>query len=752
VRLRPPILLTLSYGAGLMTGLLRFVDPWSAAGVALAVTLAARRPLATMLTVAFALGMASATVAWQYERGSCGARLPAGTLRLSARLLEPADSGEGRIQLQPLGAGCHGSVAARWPPGRPLPAGTQALLQGRWIARPGPANRPGGTLIVASAHPTGGAGAAYLRNSISQATRSLYGARAPLVDALVVGRRGGIDRELQDQFAQSGLVHLLSISGFHVGVITAWVFLLANLLRLGRSRALALAAAVSVLYVAFLGWPAPATRAAALAVLLALSRVRQRRVDPNALLSATCLCVLLVDPWSVLDLGGWLSAAALWGAAIFTRWTDRALGTAIWWRTLGSSVGATLATAPFTAGALGTVAMIGVVLNFGAIPLAALTIPGVFASLLLWPLLPGLAGALAGGAGLGLHGLEVLARAGAAVPNGHVVEPAELRSALPWAAVLGLSLWATRRHNTLPEALRRWSWAGVAALWLALLANFATRASDTGSQLALHFLDVGQGDGALLRTPAGHWVVIDAGPRSEQGDAGRRVMVPFLTRHGARNLSLVFVSHAHADHLGGILSVLDRYRAGAVIEPGEQVADPLYYAFLNQLASEAIPWHVGGRGERFTLDSVSFTILHPDRRWAHWGEDVNEDSLVLLVEYRGFQALFAGDAGFPAELEMRGRTRPVDLLKVGHHGSRGSTGDDWLGALHPLAAIISVGRNNYGHPSPVTLFRLRRHRVEVWRTDEAGSVSVTTDGREMTVHSRSREMKFDVRDNPGAQE
>src|SRR6185312_4148175 len=153
--------------------------------------------------------------------------------------------------------------------------------------RPGVAGRPMGTLVVTD--PGQGSGRATaserIRGALARASRSLYGARAPLVDALVLGRRSGIDRDLQDRFAQSGLVHLLSISGFHVGVITAWVFLLARLGHLGRGPALGLAAVVSVLYVAFLGWPAPAARAAALAVILALSRIRQRRVEPNALLS-----------------------------------------------------------------------------------------------------------------------------------------------------------------------------------------------------------------------------------------------------------------------------------------------------------------------------------------------------------------------------------------------------------------------------------------------------------------------------------
>jgi competence protein ComEC len=119
---------------------------------------------------------------------------------------------------------------------------------------------------------------------------------------------------------------------------------------------------------------------------------------------------------------------------------------------------------------------------------------------------------------------------------------------------------------------------------------------------------------------------------------------------------------------------------------------------------------------------------------------------VLLIEYRAFQVLFAGDAGFPAEQEMLTRTRPVDLLKVGHHGSRGSSGSDWLNALRPDAAVLSVGRNNYGHPSPETLVRLRRRAVEVWRTDQDGTVAVTTDGRQMTIRSRDRSEIYDVRE------
>ena len=118
---------------------------------------------------------------------------------------------------------------------------------------------------------------------------------------------------------------------------------------------------------------------------------------------------------------------------------------------------------------------------------------------------------------------------------------------------------------------------------------------------------------------------------------------------------------------------------------------------------------------------------------------------MLLVEYGDFQALFAGDAGFPAERRCGAGSGRVDLLKVGHHGSRGSTGDAWLDALAPTVAVISLGRNDYGHPAPATLERLRRHGVAVQRTDREGTITVVTDGRRMTVQSRGGTADYDVR-------
>jgi competence protein ComEC len=743
---RPVILFTAVYWAGLATGLLRFGEPvWV---YVLAVGAAVwGRGWGLLVGAALLAGRLGGELAVHLERAQCAAQIPEGRIRLWVRVLDPVDAGGGRITLAP-DAACRGHFSARWPRGQAVEAGARAEVSGYWMPRPGLGGRPGGTLAVTQTVVTPGQASLSerLHNHLYAASHRLYGTRAGMVDALILGRRGAIDADLQDRFARSGLVHLLSISGFHVGLITAWVFLLCRLARAGRTRSLAIAATTSAAYVAFLGWPAPAARAAALAAIVARCHSGQRRVQPNALLAATCLAVLLVDPWAALDLGGWLSAAALWGASRFTRWSDRALGTGFWARTTFSSLGATLATAPITAAFLGTVALAGLLLNFPAIPLAALAVPGVLASLFVLPVWPGGAAALAAGSGLGLHLLELSAAAGAALPLGHfLVEAGTVGALLPWVALLGAALWVLAERNTVGEAGRRAGWTATAVVWLGLASDTIRYPSPDGSRgLALHFLDVGQGDGAALRTPGGRWLVIDAGPADERRDAGRRVVAPFLERQGVGSLAAIVVSHAHADHMGGVPALLGRFPVGLLLEPGAPVADPAYAALLTALDRGGVAWHPARAGETFTLDGVRFSVLHPTAGWDEWGEDVNEDSVVLLVEYGDFQALFTGDAGFPAESHLRGRLGQVDLLKVGHHGSRGSTGEEMLDSLRPLAAVISVGRNDYGHPSPEALARLERRGIPVRRTDRDGTVSVTSDGTTMSILSRQGEVTYPV--------
>ncbi|MCU0620399.1 MAG: DNA internalization-related competence protein ComEC/Rec2 [Gemmatimonadales bacterium] len=738
----PVVLLSFAYGAGLLTGPARFWAPACVVAVALAALLRGRR--VAWLAMAVALGAAAAGVALRAESGRCAAMWTAGRLAVDLRVDEPVSDDGGLGRATPRRAGCRGAVLVRWPRGTARWAGDMVRVHAEWVPASSRWRPAGGVLRVEEVASRGQRHtlADRVRNAAVAASRRLYGHRAGLVDALVLGQRGAMDRELRDDFAASGLVHLLSISGFHVGLLAGWLVLLLRFTGVGAMPAMTGGALLASAYVAFVGWQGPAVRAAALLWVLALMRARQRVARPGATLGLSALVVLLLDPWAVTDLGAGLSVLSLWGAVRFARWTAAVGGRGWGWQAGASSVGATMATAPLTAAVLGTVAPVGIVLNFVAIPLAAVAVPGVFASLALAPVATFASESLAAGAGLALHLLEWLARVGARVPSGHLIVPADPRHAVPWAAALAVLCWATPRGAGVSVAWPRLGLALGIALWGGLLPGQGPfRGRDAG--LALHFLDVGQGDAALILTPGGHAVLVDAGPRTDRDDAGRRVVVPYLRRLGVRRVSALVVSHGHLDHVGGVGAVFRSLSVDLTLEPVAPVSDAAYGDFLAALAASGGAWAPARPGVDFELDGVRFRVVHPDSGWSGWGLDANEDSVVLLVEYGGFRALLAGDAGAAAEAALRGRIGPVDVLKVGHHGSAGSTTAGWLEEVRPRVAVISVGRNRYGHPSPSVLARLGAQRASVWRTDRDGTVSVTVEPQALRVAGRHRAVQVD---------
>ena len=740
-RIAGAALLALSFGAGLATGLARFPD-WLI--VPLGAVIAAwllRREWWVVALPTFAFGVVWGTRTAAGAAQSCAAVLPLGEQQFTLRTIEPG-SGSGRVAV----GGCEGTVTARWPRTADYPAGVSLRATARWLPQPKPLGRPSGLLVVTRVGALHGQPVAIdrLRTAIARATDTLYRRRAPLVDALITGRRGELDAGLRQDFAAAGLIHLLAISGFHVGLLAAWVLLLLRVARVQRHVAEVLAAAAALGYAAFLGLPPPATRAAGLLVLAAWCRWRQRNVRPDAMLGGSALLVLTFDPWSITDVGAWLSVLAVGGMMLATRWSDRAIGTGALTRGFSGSIGATLATAPVSALVFGRVALIGIILNLVAIPLTALAVPALLASLLAFPWAPGLAGAFAASGNMLLAGLELIARVGARAPAVGESGAGSLLAAVPWLVILAAAWWSIHDRSTVREAIRRTAWVGTVVAWGLLLWSIIPARAIGKGDLTLLFVDVGQGDAALIRTPGGHWVAIDAGPLSTGWDAGRQVLVPLLRRYRVAQLDAFVMSHAHLDHIGGASSLFTALPVGLVIEPGERVVEPAYEAWLATLAARGTRWHPTEAGVAWTIDSVHFLVRHPPREWPYWGDNLNEDSIVLEVSYHDFAALLMGDAGFVAESRLAGSVPHVDVLRVGHHGSRSASSEEFLAATHPAVAVISVGRNRYGHPAPETMDRLGAAAIRVWRTDREGTISVVTDGRQFTVRGGRTAATFEA--------
>jgi competence protein ComEC len=704
----PPVAqLAIAYGAGLWVGLV-FLIPTGAVWILACLAASAvglwgwRGILVGVGLVGVATGAAKETQesaycsrVWEPGVHSVVVQLhdqPGGRMTTTGSVVHSAD-------------GCEGTLRLRMPTDT-VPGGSRLVIAGQYRGR--------GTFRVERLLVLGRRRAwrFALRDAVGRRIRSLYGTRAPLVEAIILGRRDDVDPQLRRSFVNAGIAHLLAISGLHVGVLAGWIVILLRVVG-GRRLAWSCSAWVVWCYVLLLGFPAPATRAAAFITILGIARVRQRHPPPGAVLAVALTWVLAVDPSAATSVGAWLSAAAVWG-------TRAGTGSARRFRLVRASLGATLATAPITAYAFGSVAPIGVFANLVAVPLAGVAVPGLFLSLLFGDL-------FAGGTALVLAVMERLAFWCAQVPGGHLVGVQGIRFAAPWVAILSAAIWLRARRPSLAVIRRGLMLVGVFVSWGLVAFPLACR-RDRAAELVLSFLDVGQGDAVVLRTPGQAWVLIDGGPRVAGHDAGRRVVLPFLRRQGVGELSAVVVSHGDADHLGGIPAIVSDLAPNLVVDPGQPIGSELYLEYLETLDRVGSEWRAVRAGDMLEIDSVQMKVLHPSSEWINHELEPNENSVVLRVTYGCFTALLAGDIGWRAESLLLASVGEADLLKVGHHGSAGGTTDAWLGEVKPRAAVISVGSNNYGHPSPATLGRLKARGAAVFRTDRGGTVTVRTNG------------------------
>ena len=254
----------------------------------------------------------------------------------------------------------------------------------------------------------------------------------------------------------------------------------------------------------------------------------------------------------------------------------------------------------------------------------------------------------------------------------------------------------------------------------------------------MHFIDVGQGDAALVVTPHGRALMIDTGgTRDGAYDIGARVDVPYLHHYGVRRLDYIILTHAHEDHAGGAGGIVRRLPVGMVLtahEPRTEYARVLGFSLAAPEMQHMAPAEAG---EHIELDGVAIDILYAPQEASADGSG-NEYSNVIRVRYGAASFLFTGDLIAAQEKAMldEGKEPRCTVLKVAHHGSKTSTTEAFLAAAAPRFAVISVGRDNtFGHPAAEVVGRLQNAGAKIYRTDEDGAVVFRTDGKKMRVET-----------------
>lgn len=269
---------------------------------------------------------------------------------------------------------------------------------------------------------------------------------------------------------------------------------------------------------------------------------------------------------------------------------------------------------------------------------------------------------------------------------------------------------------------------GSLLLLVSLLIGFAVNSQQNRQNLEIDFLDVGQGDAILIKTPYEQNILIDGGPNSKVLSQLGRNLAFF-----DKKIGLLVLTHPHSDHVAGLVEVLRRYQVKKVLMTGVVHTAPDYQAFLGEIKSQQIPVEYAVGIQDYNLgDDLMLKILYPlnDLRKQEI-DNLNNSSIVLKLIYKNNSFLFTGDAEELVEIDLL--AAKIDLhaqvLKVGHHGSKSSSSPAFLEAVKPQYAVISAGVNNdFGHPHLRTLDNLKKNNIEILRTDQRGTIKFISDG------------------------
>ena len=582
-----------------------------------------------------------------------------------------------------------------------------------------------------------------------------------LLRGMVLGQDEEIDTALRDDFRDSGLAHLLAVSGQNVLLLAALAVPALMLAGLGLRARLAALAALIALYVPLAGAGPSLQRAGAMGiagiVAMAVSRPASRSY---ALLLAAAL-TLAWNPRSWTDPGWQLSFAAVAGILAIGVPMSRSLrrvaddlvppgalllaGLHVLADGVAITVSATLATAPLLAHHFGSVPLAGLLANLLALPAVA---PAMWLGMLKIALGqaggPGHVAADAVGAvaTYPVAYIASLAERCADLPGGQLALPLGSPLALltAYAALVAATVAAARLARPLadhlPERSARWrrlprsprlAIATAASLALLAAAAPALEGPDPPGRLTVRFLDVGQGDATLIQHPDGTAVLFDGGPPG----AG---VARLLRKAGVDRLALMVATHASRDHHGGLVEVMERFPVEALLDGGDGTADPDFRALLPEAQSRGVrripataplTLRLAGGGLRIEV------LSPPPRPPGPAPEDPNPRAAVVLVTAGAFDLFLSADAESDALAPLD--LPDVDAMKVPHHGSSDPGLPGLLARLEPELAAIEVGPNTYGHPAPSTLNALERAGVETYRTDRHGTVTLTIDQGEMRI-------------------
>lgn len=544
--------------------------------------------------------------------------------------------------------------------------------------------------------------------------------------AMVLGDKADLSVADGDSFRGAGLSHLLVVSGLHVGMVAfAISWFLIVVARWRTPKAYLATLGVVCLYAMLVGPRVSVMRATFMLAIVFIARVFYQPTHSLVTLCGAAIAVLLVNPYFVFSLSFQLSFLAVLAVGWLAPKLNGLLGAHKKRRLWVVALAVQLMTLPLIINSFNYVAIYTVIANVVLVPLGMVTL--VVGLLGLLPLLSViLSYPLYGLLWLLSQGVEFFA---------HL--PWARLSVTPWPVMLVVFYYMLLGGVLCAKGiLVRRSFAGLTVV-MVMVVLFVS-ATYNVPFLRVTMLDVGQGDAIVIQWPNGQTALIDAGMRDARTDKGQAVVVPYLRHLGVNRLQAMFVSHGHADHYGGLLSVSEVVKVDqAYVSPTfHTLAEPRIVELRALWEREGIPIKVLSEGMMLKMGPGTYIeVFGPPTRGVPFANDENNHSLVLRLTYGQISFLFTGDIESEAEnylVAAYGSRLQSTVLKVPHHGSISSSTKDFIEAVDPMHAVIPVGRNRHGHPHQEVVQRYMTRGTNLLRTDLDGAVTFTSDGRSVS--------------------
>lgn len=552
--------------------------------------------------------------------------------------------------------------------------------------------------------------------------RMFRGDTAAFLTALLTGDKTGLGESASADLSEAGMFHILAVSGMHCAFLLALITLLVGKQR-RRLRA-GVAIPLLLFYMLLTGCTPSVTRACVMLIFLLLAPLFRREGDPPTSMGAALLAILVKNPFAAASVSLQLSFAAVAGLLWLTPKLHRALlggrkrGRAV--RFLSASVSATLGalvfTVPLCAWYFNLFSLVSPLSNLLCLGAAGLAFCTGLPAVLLGLVFPALGPALSLIPGVLIRYILYAAHLLAKIPY-HAVyfNGPYLRCWLAFAYFLfGLAALAR------PSGRRKYALAGALAVLTLAVSVQLEESSAAWGTLNVTALDVGQGE-CIALSSGGEYAVIDCGSGNSWKDAGVTA-AEALRSAGCRRLAYVMLTHYDSDHISGVARLLARIPADILLAPDTQDEDGMRQELLKTAEGFGVPVEFVTEKTSYPLGQASVTVYPPAG-----GSGDNEKGLTYLCTQSRFDLLVTGDMDAAAErlLIEKYRLPDIEVLVVGHHGSRYSTSEELLEAVRPEAAVVSVGSNHYGHPAAQTLRRLAEAGVRVYRTDLQGDIHFT---------------------------